>query len=228
MPAERLPAIFGRDTLTTVVSSTSMKVASMTVIATIQGLMTGIGLLLGVHGLHLTDGVGQVGAGLVITIEGGDLVVAGAGQFVLRGNDFDVVGHAGLEAVARLSDFLRGEVDAQVGDVHFGARGLELGQGRLDLEGDAVADFLLLLAKLADGEIGLGALGLNLSPRKQRNVDGTLVDVDRNDTGGSEPLLGPESVEGDLGEAGRVGRLEVELGALLAGEDIAQFGTRGV
>jgi hypothetical protein len=33
-----LPAIFGRDTLTTVVSSTSMKVASMTVMATIQGL----------------------------------------------------------------------------------------------------------------------------------------------------------------------------------------------
>ena len=36
--AERLPAMCGSDTLTTVVSSTSMKVANMTAIATIQGL----------------------------------------------------------------------------------------------------------------------------------------------------------------------------------------------
>src|ERR1035441_1112022 len=228
MPAERLPAIFGRDTLTTVVSSTSMKVASMTVMATIQGLMTGTGLLLGVHGLHLADGVRQVGAGLVITIEGGDLVVAGAGQLVLGGNDFDVVGHAGLEAVAGLYDFLLGEVDAQVGDVHFRARGLQLGEGRLDFEGDAVAELLFLLAKLADGEIGLGALGLNLSPCKQRNVDAALVYVDRNGTRGREPLLGPKAVEGELGKPGRVGGFQIELGASFASEDLAQLGARGV
>ena len=36
--AERLPAMCGSDTLTTVVSSTSMKVANMTAIATIHGL----------------------------------------------------------------------------------------------------------------------------------------------------------------------------------------------
>ena len=36
--AERLPAMCGSDTLTTVVSSTSMNVANMTAIATIQGL----------------------------------------------------------------------------------------------------------------------------------------------------------------------------------------------
>ena len=36
--AERLPAMCGSDTLTTVVSSTSMKVANITAIATIQGL----------------------------------------------------------------------------------------------------------------------------------------------------------------------------------------------
>src|SRR5262245_39192782 len=34
---ERLPAMCGSDTLTTVVSSTSMKVANITLIATIQG-----------------------------------------------------------------------------------------------------------------------------------------------------------------------------------------------
>ena len=36
--ADRLPAMCGSDTLTTVVSSTSMNVANMTAIATIQGL----------------------------------------------------------------------------------------------------------------------------------------------------------------------------------------------
>jgi len=39
MVADRLPAMCGSDTLTTVVSSTSMKVASITEIAMIQGLM---------------------------------------------------------------------------------------------------------------------------------------------------------------------------------------------
>src|SRR6476661_6543281 len=40
--AERLPAMWGSDTLTTVVSSTSMNVANMTAIATIQGLTCGV------------------------------------------------------------------------------------------------------------------------------------------------------------------------------------------
>src|SRR5208283_5561952 len=38
MLAERLPAIWGNDTLATLVSSTSMNVASMTVMAITQGL----------------------------------------------------------------------------------------------------------------------------------------------------------------------------------------------
>ena len=37
--ADRLPAMWGSDTLTTVVSSTSMKVPNMTATAMIQGLM---------------------------------------------------------------------------------------------------------------------------------------------------------------------------------------------
>src|SRR5437667_1080050 len=40
---ERLPAMCGRDTFTTVVSSTSMKVLDMTAIAISQGLMSGRG-----------------------------------------------------------------------------------------------------------------------------------------------------------------------------------------
>ena len=43
MVADRLPAMCGSDTLTTVVSSTSMKVANMTETAMSQGLMTRCG-----------------------------------------------------------------------------------------------------------------------------------------------------------------------------------------
>ena len=39
MLAERLPAMCGSETFATLVSSTSMKVASITVMAIIQGLM---------------------------------------------------------------------------------------------------------------------------------------------------------------------------------------------
>src|ERR1700690_121565 len=43
VPAERLPAMWGRETLAMLVSSTSMKVASVTAIAMIQGLTAGRG-----------------------------------------------------------------------------------------------------------------------------------------------------------------------------------------
>ena len=41
MVADRSPAIWGNDTLTTVVSSTSMNVANITAMATSQGLIAG-------------------------------------------------------------------------------------------------------------------------------------------------------------------------------------------
>ena len=55
--AERLPAMCGSATFATLVSSTSMKVASITVNAIIHGLMC----LLSVERLHLPGGVRQVG-----------------------------------------------------------------------------------------------------------------------------------------------------------------------
>src|ERR1017187_2232461 len=155
----------GSATLATLVSSTSIKVASMTVRAITQGLtprcqsmageaaaggFSGMAVLLGVDRLHPAGGVGEIGARLVVAIERGDLVIVGAGQFVLRGDDFDIVGDAGLEAIARLFHFLFGERDAESGDVHLAARRFELRGGGLDFERDAVAEFLLLLLELAD------------------------------------------------------------------------------
>ena len=67
--AERLPAMCGRETLTTVVSSTSMKVASITAMAMIQGLMW-----TGFAGAAETGGVAGcdsgIGAGVLVSSEG--------------------------------------------------------------------------------------------------------------------------------------------------------------
>src|SRR5690348_2255939 len=108
----------GSATLATLVSSTSMKVASMTVMAMIHGLTC----LFCVHRLHLSGGVREAGARLVVTIERGDLVVAGPRQFVLRGDHFDVVRDAGLEPVARLLHFLPRQLNSEVRDLDFAAR----------------------------------------------------------------------------------------------------------
>src|ERR1039458_6748586 len=109
----------GSATLATLVSSTSMKVASITVMAMIHGLMTGrngMAGLLGVERLQLADAVRQVGPRLVITVQCGDLVVAGARQPVLRLNHFYVVGDTRLKAVAGLFHFLARQFDAQISD----------------------------------------------------------------------------------------------------------------
>src|SRR4029077_12500622 len=84
--ADRLPAICGSATLATLVSSTSIKVASITVTAMIHGLMTGgwttcrneAARLFCVELLHLANAVRHICARLVITVQSRDLVVAGA------------------------------------------------------------------------------------------------------------------------------------------------------
>jgi hypothetical protein len=82
----------GSATLATLVSSTSIKVASITVRAMIHGLMTRGWMngrnasveLFCVERLHLAYAVRQVGTRLVIAVQRRDLVVAGARQTVLR------------------------------------------------------------------------------------------------------------------------------------------------
>src|SRR5208283_3935844 len=87
--AERLPAMCGSATFATLVSSTSMKVASITVKAMIHGLIC----LPGVERLHLSGGMRQVGPRLVVAVERRDLVVVGARELVLRVHHFDIVGN---------------------------------------------------------------------------------------------------------------------------------------
>src|SRR5260370_14875070 len=138
----------GSATLATLVSSTSMKVASITVMAMIHGLISGrdgMARLFGVERLHLADAVRQVRPRLVIAVQGGDLVVAGARQAVLRLNHFHVVGNARLKTIARLFHFLPRQLDAEPGALHFTTRASQLGEGGVHVEHDAVAPRPLLL-----------------------------------------------------------------------------------
>src|SRR4029077_19143621 len=142
--ADRLPAICGSATLATLVSSTSMKVASITVRAIIHGLTTGsltagrngMAVLFCVERLHLADAVRKICARLVVAVQGGDLIVAGAGQQVLRLHHFHAVGHARLKAVTRLFDFLAGEIETEPRNIHFVARAGHLGRRGLHVEHD--------------------------------------------------------------------------------------------
>src|ERR1039458_2036327 len=181
----------GSATLATLVSSTSMKVASITVMAITHGLTNGrngTAGLFGVDSLHLPDAVRQVRARLVIAVQGRDLVVAGARQPVLRLNHFHVVGHARLKAVARLFHFLARQIDAQLGDVHLAARAAQPGDGGFHVELDAVAQFLLLLFQLAYGELRAGTLRLYAPAGEERHLEVGLVAVDR---GGGAAVMVP-------------------------------------
>ena len=75
---------------------------------------------------HLANGAREVGTGLVETVERRDLVIVGAGKRILGGDNFNVVGDAGFEAVAGLVDFFLGELHAEIGDLHFIAGGLQV------------------------------------------------------------------------------------------------------
>src|ERR1039457_912139 len=225
--ADRLPAMCGSATLATLVSSTSMKVASITVMAMIHGLMTGrngMTALFGVQRLHLPDAVRQVCPRLVKAVQGGDLVVAGARQPVLRLNHFHVIGHARLKAVAGLFHFLARQLDAELGDVHFAARAAQLGDRRLHVEHDAVAHFLLLLLQLADGEFRARSLRLYAPAGENGHIEVGRVAVDRDGGAAVEPLLGPEAGDRNLRQTGVRGGAQFRLGALLLGQDLAQFG----
>src|ERR1017187_9858778 len=217
----------GSATLATLVSSTSMKVASITVMAMTHGLTNGrkgTAGLFGVDRLHLPDAVRQVRTRLVVAVQGRDLVVAGARQSVLRLNHLHVVGHARLKAVAGLFHFLACQLDAHLGDLHFAARTAQPGDGGLDVELDAVAQFLLLLLQLAYGELRAGALRLYAPAGEERHVQVSLVAVDRDGIAAVEPLLGPEAAHRNLRQPGIRRGAQFQLSTPLLGEDLAQFG----
>ena len=192
-------------TLATLVSSTSMKVASITVKAMIHGLIDrgrcaacATGMLLGVERLHLADAVGEVGARLVVAVERRDLVVAGAGQGVLGLDHFDIVGDAGLKAIARLLHFLPRQLDAEVGDIDLAARAGQLGDRQFSLParcGCAISCSCCFSWRMASS--ALRALGLNAAAGEERDIDDRLVAIDRDGGAVVESLFAPEAADGE-------------------------------
>ena len=88
--------------------------------------------------------------------------------------------------------------------------------------------FLLLLLELADGQVGLGALGLDAPAGEEREIEAGLVLVDRDDAGGREPLLHPEAAQRKLGQP-LVGRGSGSSSARCSwASDLAQFGAGGI
>ena len=65
-----------------------------------------------VHGFDFAGGASERCARQVELIQRADLIVAGASQSVLRGDDFDVGGDAGGEAALRLRYFFLGQLKA--------------------------------------------------------------------------------------------------------------------
>src|ERR1019366_4528355 len=98
------------------------------------------------------------------------------------------------------------------------------GEGAFHYELDAVAQLLLLLFQLAYGDFRAGALRLYAPAGEERHLEVGLVAVDRDGVAAIEPLFGPEAVHGNLRQAGIRRGAQLQFGALLAGEDLAQFG----
>ena len=61
--------------------------------------------------------MGKLGMRQVVAVESVDQIVVGAGQRVLRGDQFNVVGDSRREAFARLSQFFVGEGQTGTRDV---------------------------------------------------------------------------------------------------------------
>src|ERR1019366_9388958 len=111
-----------------------------------------------------------------------------------------------------------------LGDLHFAARAAQPGDGGFHVELDAVAQFLLLLLQLAYGELRAGTLRLYAPAGEERHIEVGLVAVDRDGVAAVEPLLGPKAGDRNLRQPGIRRGAQLQFGALLLVEDLAQFG----
>src|SRR5215470_12858839 len=74
---------------------------------------------LGVNFFHLPNGPCKIRPRLIEPVERGNLVVVRARERILRLNNLDVVGHSGLEPVARLIHFFFRQLNSQIRHLHF-------------------------------------------------------------------------------------------------------------
>src|SRR5215469_1385518 len=135
-------------------TSTSAAFSSPTSISTL------IVSSLRVSPFHLPNRAREVGASLIKAVKRRDLVVVGAGERILSGNDLDIVGDAGLEAVPRLIDLITSQLNTEVRHAHFVAGGVKIEQRRFHIEGNLVSQVLFLPLDFLQFEVGFGDFGL--------------------------------------------------------------------
>src|SRR5258707_2611206 len=150
---------------------------------------------------HLPDGAREVGTGLIETVERRDLVIVGAGKRILGRNHFDIVGDAGFEAVAGLSNFFLRELHAEICDLHFTAGGLQVQKRGLHVESDLVAEIGVLLVDFLQLEIGFDDFRADAAAGEERHVCGNLVLIRGNAAVGGAAIVCPVTVETQRGQA---------------------------
>src|ERR1700739_2085094 len=125
--------------------SSSRGFTSATVSNPTSSISTLIGFSPRICPLHLANRARKIGTRLVKAVQRCNLIIVRARQRVLRGNHFNVVGHPGLETVARLIDFFSGQLHSQIRDLHFVASRFQVEQRGLYAQANLVAQILFLL-----------------------------------------------------------------------------------
>src|SRR5436305_9932979 len=168
----RVPPFFGGGAVSGAGASTFFSTLSGLLIllpSVVPGVLRCVGFRN--QGADLAGGPRQVEAGLGLVGQGVDARVAGRGQRGLGVVDLDRRRDAGLEAVARLLEFVLGEAHALVGqlDAAPGVRPLEEGLAHLLL--DLALGVLLLEQELLLLWAGLGHSGLDAMTGEERHAD---------------------------------------------------------
>ena len=137
-------------------------------------------LSLRIHGFDLARSARERCARQIELIQSADLIVAGARQSVLRGDDFDVGGDPGLKAALRLSHFFLRQLQTQIGNVHGITRGRELIESGLyfihDLRFQLAANFRHVLFF----QLGARLFGVDSAAGEDWKLQRELVGVGRN------------------------------------------------
>ena len=102
----------------------------------------------------------------------GDVLIVGRGQLLLRLNHFDVVGHAGGEAVLRLRQGLLRKIKTGLGDLDLLRGGIQIQDGILHFLLDARLEVVNLRLALLQHGIGLLHVSPHLSALENGNIRG--------------------------------------------------------
>src|SRR5271154_3002856 len=130
-----------------------------------------------VHRLDCTRGVREIRTRQVESKQSANLIVAGTREGILRGDDFDIGGNAGLEPALRLSYLILSQGKTEVGDVDSVARRGEFVEGSLDLVDDARFQRPASFRHAVFFQFGYGLLRADAASGKQGKIEGDGVRV---------------------------------------------------